>query len=469
MRTKVTAGVLVLGLSAAAMAADPQVQAELDALKAQIKQQASEIQELRASTGDTWLNQRRAEEIKSLIHEVLSDAETRASLQEGGLTAGWRDNFFLASEDGNFLMRVGGQAQIRYVVGYDQAGEVDDRQHHEGFEVRRAMISFDGHLFDPRFTYQVSILMSDAYEMGEAGTGFGFAVLQNAWAAYEFADGWQAKVGQFKAPFMRDELVHSSRQLAVERAYITDLLTADYVQGAQVGYNGELVGTPVRAAVMVHDGSYSANGFAVVPSEDVDIAVAARAEVLLAGAWEQFDDYTTWSGDSFGLLLGAAVDYENGEGEDGSTAADILKWTVDASVEVPDLYGFNATAALTGLHPKRRETVSPSNPDQWAVLVQAGVFVIPDTMDIFGRWEFIDLDGQSLGGGSLTTSDAADEIHMLTFGGNYYFQRHAAKLTLDLIWTLDSTANLPYIPGQGLIPSTQDDQLVLRGQFQFLF
>lgn len=495
MRSMVMASALALGLTATTMAADPQVQAELDALKAQVQQQSAELQELRTQSGESWLNQRRAEEIKSLIHEVLSDAETRASLQEGGLTAGWRDHFFLASEDGNFLLRVGGQVQTRYLLAYnnpDGEEDLDDREHHEGFEMRRAMISFDGHLFDPKFTYQVSLLMSDSDPLvterrdtftpefdpvtgdlvgGTAGTatdGSGRAALQNAWFAYEFADGWQVKAGQFKGPFLRDELVHSSRQLAVERALITDMLTIDYTQGAQLGYNGELSGTPLRAAVMVHDGSYFANTPAV-PGEDTDFAIAARAELLAAGAWEQFDDYAAWSDDSFGLLIGAAIDYENAEGEDSTTGTDLLKWTVDGSIEVPEAAGFNAMAALTGRHTDGREDTAGGDADQWAVLAQAGIFIVPDQVDVFGRWEFIDLDGQTIGGAEI--DGGADEIHILTFGGNYYFQRHAAKATVDVLWALDGTQNLAdgFVGGNGLFPTSEDDQLVLRGQFQFLF
>lgn len=486
MKTTFTLSALVLGLSASAMAADPQVQAELDALKAQVQQQSQEIQQLRAQNGDTWLNQRRAEEIKGLINEVLSDAETRSSLAEGGLTAGWRDNFFLASEDGNFLLRVRGQEQIRYVFNNSQHGGITDetvaidpdtgevirtrtgpnsnREHFEGFENRRTMISFDGHLFDPKFTYQVSLLLSDADTLTSRGT----AVLQNAWAAYEFADGWQVKLGQFKAPFLRDELVHSSKQLAVERSLITDLLTVDYTQGLQLGYNGELVGAPIRAAVMVHDGSFGANTPALVP--DVDIAVAGRAEVLLAGSWEQFDDYATWSDDSFGLLVGAAIDWENSEGETFPTAADVLKWTADASVELPQVMGLNATAAITGRHLNGRERgldgVSSSN--QIAVLAQAGIFIIPDKADVFARAEWIDLDHQSFAGAEAV---GPDEITLYTIGGNYYFQRHAAKLTLDVIWAPDSTIALRDAnwSGNGFFASAADDQVVIRGQFQFLF
>jgi hypothetical protein len=84
MKTKFLIASLVLATAAGAFAATPadkdvDVVAELQALKA-------EVARLRAENGDSWLNQRRAEEVKSLVHEVLADADTRASLAGEGMT-----------------------------------------------------------------------------------------------------------------------------------------------------------------------------------------------------------------------------------------------------------------------------------------------------------------------------------------------------------------------------------------------
>ena len=63
------------------VSADADVQSELSSLK-------TRIAELEGAQKQSWLNERRAEEVKNLIREVLSDAETRASLLENGMYAG---------------------------------------------------------------------------------------------------------------------------------------------------------------------------------------------------------------------------------------------------------------------------------------------------------------------------------------------------------------------------------------------
>lgn len=78
------------------------MQSQIDALRAELRQ-------VKADQGDNWLNDRRAEEVKSLIKEVLSDADTRASLLNDGAVAGFDGkNFFIASADGAYEMDFSG-------------------------------------------------------------------------------------------------------------------------------------------------------------------------------------------------------------------------------------------------------------------------------------------------------------------------------------------------------------------------
>jgi len=548
------AAVMAIGMTSAAFAADSSdsdLRAELEALKATIRSQDKELQQLRAANDDTWLNERRAEEVKTLIRDVLSDADTRASLAEGGMTAGWKDHFFLASEDGNFLLRLSGQVQSRYTynhanerMGTTQTTNTDPAlssfskgdENIAGFSIRRAKVRFDGHLFDPKFTYavqlnvahanndhspqvdgsggndvQVSIDHPGGVDIG-AGNNSGDFFLEDAWFAYEFADGWQVKFGQFKAPFLHDEAVNSKHQVAVERAFLTDYFTVDYTQGIQLSYGGELAGVPIRLAGMIHDGSYQAN--TNYNSDTTDIALAGRADVLLAGEWSQFDDYQSWSGQPMALKVGAAFDWEVGEsgfstianagGAGPGTApfvgpepnsVDVLKWTVDVAAEFPDMYGLSLFGAIVGQHLDGNDEPNFSGgaagfplpgivdeADQWGFVLQANVFVVPDKMDVFARYEYLDLDGvvffntRDAARQSGTTSnhmfypisgDLDDELSLLTFGTNYYFKGNAAKASLDVLWAMDA---MPVADsGAALQTAAADDQISIRAQFQFLF
>ena len=324
-------------------------------------------------------------------------------------------------------------------------------------------LGFYGHLFDPKFTYGIRLVAGDVDTDPylQADLGEGEVLLEEAWFAYEFADGWHVKGGQFKGPFLRDELVESQHQLAVERASLTDFATVDYTQGIQLSYTTD----SWRVAGMLHDGSYAANSS--WDSDVVDFAVAGRGEFLVAGNWEQFADYATWEGDSFGLMIGAAADYENGDGETGATTSDLFKWTIDASAEIPELYGLNLFGAILGIHSEGRED-GVGDSDNYGFVAQAGIFVIPNKMDVFGRWEYIEIDED------LLATAEEEELNLVTVGSNYYSRGHASKLTLDVVWAPDALDDAAVIAPinedlQGLFPIGEDDQFAIRGQFQFLF
>ena len=84
------ASVLLVSLAA-------QVRAEPNAdLQARLERAETRIAELERAEQETWLNERRAEEVKALVREVMADADARASLLVGGGTAGHNGkNFFI--------------------------------------------------------------------------------------------------------------------------------------------------------------------------------------------------------------------------------------------------------------------------------------------------------------------------------------------------------------------------------------
>jgi hypothetical protein len=286
---------------------------------------------------------------------------------------------------------------------------------------------------------------------------------------------------------MREEAVSSANLVSVERSLVNDLFSIDYTQGVGINYGGEMVGVPIRAMAMIHDGSYQANtGF---NRDTTDFAIAGRVEALLAGEWGQFDDQQAWSGTPMGILVGAAVDYELGERGQNPRAftfsddidaeffienANVLKWTVDASVEVPDMYGLSVFGAIVGQHiSPNGEALVTEGADQFAFLLQGSIFVVPDKMDVFVRWEHLNLDGlayvptTSHGPIDYRLGDIEDHIDIVTFGTNYYCKGNALKVSLDAVWVFDT---LPFnASNQGLRAAADDDQFSIRGQVQFLY
>ncbi len=471
---------LVAGAASFAQAADTDLRGELEALKA-------EVATLRSQQNENWLNTRRSAEVKALVKEVLADADTRASLLEGGLTAGHNGkNFFLASEDGSFLLKVKGQIQFRYVANFQNDDDdvltlpntADTDEANTGFVVRRAKLSFSGHVASPKLGYEIQLSID---------RGDNQALADKIKISYQINDCWSIWFGEDKAPFLREELVSSSKQLAVERSYVNEIFTLDRVQGVALDYNSDML----RASFMISDGMRSGDGsgssnpftqsdefLAQVPGRNIskdfdedasDIALTARVDLKLAGNWEQWDDFTAWEGEDTAVFVGAAIHWE--EGESGETSFDnnsFLMWTVDAAIEIQR---FNAFVALNGMHTdvERQAAATAQDYDIYGLVAQAG-YQIPfngEIVEPFIRYEWIDFDNAI--SSALPAPNTDNRVHMITVGGNYYFNKHSAKFTLDVVHAFDSL----YIPstGLGLLADgfQQEGQTVVRAQFQLLF
>lgn len=429
----------VCGLTAIASAetaTEAQLRAQVDALEERLSQ-------VENKGNENWLNERRAEEVKALIQEVLSDADTRASLMADGMTAGHDGKFFLASNDGKFRMDIGGQFQFRYIFNFEND---DDDQNDDGFQARRTKLSVGGHITaGPKWNYKLVLA-------GERDDGT--ILVEDIEIGTKITDNMAVKFGKFKLPFLREELTSSSRLLAVERGPATEFFTLDRAEQLQLGLDMDMI----KALFSISDGSDSE--FTEIGADTVEIAATARVDVKLAGDWKQWDDTSAWSGEAFAAFLGAAVHFEAGDGRNGGDA-NYLAWTIDGSIETN---GLGIMAALTGGHTDNDS--GAGDRDMLGFMVQIGYMVIPDTLEPFIRWDYIDGD-----------VDGQDEASFVTIGMNYYFKKHNAKFTADVLWWTcgedpsgNPFGNSEVGSGLGFTDDTQtEDSILVRLQFQLLF
>ena len=414
--------------------ADPQ---SVEALMARVDVLRAKVATLRTAwpTEEDWLTEQRADEIHNLVHDVLADADTRTNMLQSGLRTGRDKSFFLTNADNTFRLEIAGHVQVRFAYNGQSGGPIDD--HRWGFENRRTKLKFEGHVLDESWTFQVI----GAF-LGIGGTFF----LDTGYITKTFDNGVAVRVGQFKPPFLREALISSSRQLAVERSLVNGEFDQGRAQGIEIGYKNDVFG--IKG--MYHDG-FRSRGTAAL-AETTEFAFTARAEWLAAGSWNQFKDFTSWSGDELGVLIGGAIHYEKDEyGTAAGPENATFSWTVDGSVEFggAHLYG-----AVVGRH------LDVAGADQVGVVVQGGMFFVPGDWELFARYELADLD-----------IAGSENLNVVTVGVNRYFARHGLKWTTDVGIAFD-TIDSAFAPlGAGWRTDTvgEDSQIVIRSQLQLLF
>ena len=70
-------------------------------------------------------------------------------------------------------------------------------------------------------------------------TNGGTFEFQEAYIAKELDNGITMTLGQFKTPWLREELVDSSQQLAVERSVINEIFNQDRAVGIMASWNND--------------------------------------------------------------------------------------------------------------------------------------------------------------------------------------------------------------------------------------
>lgn len=488
-----------------------EIRSEIAQLKASNQQLAKRLD----SQSTDWLNESRAKEIRAIVSDVLADSATRTSLQETGATAGYLagEGFVLRNPSGDFSLRISGQIQTRFVFNnnsngsnYTNADYINDHlngtdqqignKNSWGFSVRRARLNFDGHIGDSSWQYKVGGTF-------QASTGQyqydDLAILKT------LENGLRVGLGQMKTPFLREELVSSRNQLAVERSMMNAMFSAKRSLGVHLNWRENNVslqgyyGNGMRTALN-NDQEYTNSS-----NNPTKWAFAGRAEFKLAGKWRDFKSFNTDEDQQCALMIGVAAmgqeygantefkslfglpDLNNvlqveGANLDGSTVAGVSaditakfgRFSVFASAvwQQYDIEGSGGT--IFGL-PMDEYTMNRVNP--WGILVQGGWSVSED-VELFARFAMTDAD---LGGFTLTSSGSGlppiptppinSKTSILTLGANHFVNKNL-KFTLD--WSINFQDSIVGIDDNELIdlgwsPTNTADEWLFRAQMQLLF
>jgi hypothetical protein len=526
---------LLAGTALAGSAFAASVDGGTDAMN-EIANLKKEIAELKAANGDKWLTEQRETEIRAVVQDVLADADTRSSLQAAQATSGYNNGFFISSPDGNFKLQMNGQLQTRWVYNWMSTRDMTNSFTNTatsapltpasfnnagvskaayGFEVRRAKLEFNGHISDPSWQYAVTFAYQQLFGTnnvaanlannnqqfaggGGVSQGDNFAGgigLENAYIKKDLGNGFNVMVGQFKSPFLREWLVNSKYQLAVERSLVSTLFSTGWTQGIQLGWNNDML----RVMASYNDGANNANLGSVSGTNVAGVsgnsgvgfaqwAFTGRIEAMLSGNWAQFDNLTSMRGEGSGILVGGGINWQRGGQQivtgsntpaNGNADGEFFSWTIDATWDLggANLYGawvMNTSYSLPG---------GASDINSYGIVLQGGYF-ITDAIELFARWEWMSTAHNNAGTAndniasanvSLNTPNNAFVNNIGTLGANWYMSKNV-KMTTDFGVSWNPVTFQTGLFGQNIAGAdyrtegrTGGGQIVFRTQLQLLF
>jgi len=494
-------GAATLSISGFAVAADID-DASIDALRTELAELRAQNDALEArvdAQDEEWLNETRASEVRGIVQDVLADSQTRTSLQDNKMMAGYKagKGFFLSNQDGSFTMRIKGQVQVRWVMNrtkqpYAAAGtNIDNSPKTQwGFQIRRAKVKFQGNVIDPTWQYQVN----GAFDGG--GT-FDF---EEVMITKDMENGFSLTFGQFKTPFTREELVSSSQQLAVERSVVNEFFNADRMLGVDAMYKTDnwsaevAYGNGSRTAVYPQGATRYTDAF----TSPTRWSFAGRFQYKISGDWSDFDSFTSAPGDEQAIMIGVAAlgqqynaNANLGNALTNGQLAPIFSQLIGAAgnLDGSNVYGITADASakfgglslfasFTWMHYKLEgralgSSYSTSSVNPWGFVVQGG-YSFTDQWEVFGRFGWANANTSDLEvtvGGAAPVSVGTPEakLALLTVGVNYFINSNV-KFTAD--WGINFNNDLLLFDDEqrtGWTNSASSDQWVLRAQLQLLF
>jgi hypothetical protein len=111
-----------------------------------------------------------------------------------------------------------------------------------------------------------------------------------------------------------------------------------------------------------------------------------------------------------------------------------------------------------------------SDADQLGIVIQGGYY-LNDTWELYGRYEYADLDLSGI-----------DDLSIITIGVNKYFAEHHAKWTTEFGWAIepilgndlaaggfDGDPGAFPLAGWRIDPDDEDGQVLIRTQIQIVF
>lgn len=331
------------------------------------------------------------------IHVLADNEKPIVSVSYG------KHGFEFATDDDKYSFAIGSRLQFRYTFDdFDKDSQKDD---FSSLQVKRGKIFVHGNAFTKNLTYKIQVNV--------AGSS---VTLEDFYTDYKVFEDMKIRGGQYKVPFNRQELTSSGSQQFVDRAITNEAFNLGRDQGVMMhsfllnGYTeyaiGVFNGNGRNKPANENNGHLYAGRFAFYPlgkfdmysESDIDYNSSIKAGISVAGAYNTRVPFEVVEENKKETLIKDVTNI---------TADGIIKWQ---GLSLAGDYFLMTTDIREG------EKITSAG-----VNLQAGAFIIPQHLEIAGRFARVDHNTE-------INDDTEQEI---AGGINYFINKHNLKLQAD--------------------------------------
>lgn len=347
------------------------------------------------------------------------------------------------STDGDFSINIGIRNQFRATIEQERPEEGETPDATLGFQIRRSRLAIKGNAFDKKTKYELQLDVAPR-GVSTGSTGPRTSPLLDAYVKFEQLRDLSLRVGQYKVPFLREQIMSDGKLELVDRSLLNSRFTVDRDIGLDV-YSQELFGLE---QLRYNLGVYTGEGRNSFEQQSFGLLYVARVDVLPLGAFDDLSEGDFERG-SPKLSVGAAYGYHSraqfnqgtrgavwGDGGTGNyklATGDVLFKAMGLTLLGAVAWRDGTRSVGTVVDPDAGRVVEEAPFDGWGFTAQAGYLIPTTSFDVAARYSQV----RAIGNESETS--VADE-NEAGFGVGYFFAQHLLKLQADAfrIWEQDA-------------------------------
>jgi len=318
----------------------------------------------------------------------------------------WNEGSRIEFPDDGFTTRIYTEFKTRY--------EFVDKQHEpnvDNFKNTNLRIGIDGTALYNEFYYKF-----EADLQGDAGD-----LVRDGYIQWQPCDNIHARLGQWKTELSRQFNTGITKMQFLDDTAASNLMHRGYQQGFGVG--GDVLDGKVKLGASIRGGDSYDEG-RNKPGMDNDVAGFGYIRADILGEMDPFEEGDLANTEELALNVGAAYGYSDFNAIEQNMRSQGV--TADANLKYKGL-SIAGEYLFDNLDPKLEDKDINYN----AFYVQSGYFILPQQLELAGRFGYSDCDNGRYWG----ECSGKDNIKQAGAVVNYYFwgQHLKAQLGYDVI------------------------------------
>ena len=339
----------------------------------------------------------------------------------------------ISSQDELFSLTTRLRAQMRYTLDQEESGLS------HGFQLRRARLAFNGHMFDKGNTFKFELAVSPRDIGLKSDNSVSKSPLLDWYFHFKQLRDLNIRVGQYKIPYSHQRVVSSGNLQLVDRS----IANGEFNLDRDIGFDLRSKDLFGLGFLRYYAGIYTGEGHSTYENGDLGMLYLGRLEVLPFGMFKDYSETAFKRSSKVKLKIGVAAAYledaKKNKGIIGSVPAD--GGTTDTLNANADMIFRYSGLSLEGAFFWREGTRNPGENrlpipveeprNGTGYYAQTGYLIPNNPIELSARF------GQVMSSGANSSLNNRSEA-----GGalSYYFAHHAMKLQADYFryWSGDA-------------------------------